>query len=180
VRSLQFPLNLTRKGVIWRIRPLPALILRDTGYHSSALPHFTENVSKVAASRIFFVVDEPVIASALVAILKMNGFSAWAFSGPLKALAAAWWETPDLLISDVVMAELSGIELAIRMKALHPRCKVLLRSGHAGTLELLCDDRHRGNHFRLLLKPIFPTEMLSEINKTEDVSQPKGGLHLIR
>jgi hypothetical protein len=91
---------------------------------------------------------------------------------------------PDIMVLTLSYAgelpELSGIELAIRMKALHPRCKILLRSGHAGTLELLCDGRHRGNHFRLLLKPIFPTEMLSEINKTEDVSQPKGGLHLIR
>jgi hypothetical protein len=42
---------------------------------------------------------------------------------------------------------------------------------------LLKDVRHRGHHFRLLVKPIFPTEMLWEIDKTEDepISQPKGG-----
>ena len=122
-------------------------------------------MNHVSASRIFVVDDESVIASTLAAILNMNGFSARAFNGALEALAAASADIPDLLISDVAMPELSGIELAIRMKAQYPRCKILLFSGQAHTTDLLEYGRHRGYQFRLLPKPVSPEELLSEINK---------------
>jgi CheY-like chemotaxis protein len=123
-------------------------------------------VGQVPTSRVFVVDDEHLIVSTLAAILNMSGFSARAFSGPLEALAAARSDVP-----------FSGIELAIQMKARYPRCKILLCSAQAHTADLLKDVRHRGHHFRLLVKPIFPTEMLWEIDKTEDepISQPKGG-----
>jgi len=79
-------------------------------------------------SRIFVVDDEPVIASSLAAILRMNGFSARFFTSPLEALAAARSESPDLVISDVAMPGISGIELAIQMRAPYPNCKILLVS----------------------------------------------------
>jgi CheY-like chemotaxis protein len=71
-------------------------------------------------SRVFVVDDEPVIASSLAAILRMNGFSARFFTSPLAALAAARSESPDLVISDVAMPDISGIELAIQMRAQYP------------------------------------------------------------
>jgi CheY-like chemotaxis protein len=40
----------------------------------------------------------------------MNGFSARFFTSPLEALAAARSESPDLLISDVAMPGISGID----------------------------------------------------------------------
>ena len=61
--------------------------------------------------RVFVVDDEPVIASTLAAILRMNGFSARFFTCPLEALAAARSESPDLVISDVAMPGISGIDL---------------------------------------------------------------------
>ena len=88
-------------------------------------------------SCIFVVDDEPVIASSLAAILQMNGFSARFFTCPLEALAAARSESPDLVISDVAMPGISGIDLAIQMRAQYPGCKILLFSGQAATLDLL-------------------------------------------
>jgi CheY-like chemotaxis protein len=116
-------------------------------------------------SRIFVVDDEPVIASSLAAILRMNGFSAKFFTSPLAALAAARSESPDLVISDVAMPDISGIELAIQMRAQYPDCKILLFSGQAGTLDLLAGARAQGYDFRLLAKPVFPSELLSEIGQ---------------
>jgi CheY-like chemotaxis protein len=115
--------------------------------------------------RIFVVDDEPVIASTLAAILQMHGFSATFFTSPLEALAAARAKSPDLLISDVEMPDLSGIELAIKMKAQYPKCKILLFSGRPSTLDLLESARAQGHNFDLLLKPVFPPEFLSEIWK---------------
>jgi CheY-like chemotaxis protein len=114
-------------------------------------------------SRIFVVDDEPVIASSLAAILRMNGFSARFFRSPLEALAAARSESPDLVISDVSMPEMSGIELAIQMRAQYPNCKILPFSGQAATLDQMEGARAQGYDFRLLQKPAFPSVFLSEI-----------------
>jgi DNA-binding NtrC family response regulator len=119
----------------------------------------------VRVPHVFVVDDEPVIASTLAAILQMHGFSAKFFTSPLEALAAARAKSPDLLISDVDMPSISGIELAIRMKALHPTCQILLFSGQPSTFDLLHSARAQGHHFDLLLKPVPPPELLSAIRK---------------
>jgi DNA-binding NtrC family response regulator len=143
-------------------------------------------VDHLTASRVFVVDDHHLIASTLAAILNMNGFSARAFSGSLEALAAARVDIPDLLISDVAMPEFSGIELAIRMKAQYPMCKILLLPGHSQAALLLKSAGLRGHHFRILAKPVLPTDLLIEIGKIEagPISQPKGrpkpGLYLVR
>jgi CheY-like chemotaxis protein len=122
-------------------------------------------VPSSSGPRVFVVDDEPVIASTLAAILQMHGFSAKFFTSPLEALAAARAKSPDLLISDVDMPSISGIELAIRIKALHPTCQILLFSGQASTLDLLNSARAQGHDFDLLLKPVPPPALLAEIRK---------------
>ena len=113
--------------------------------------------------RIFVVDDEPVIASTLTAILNMSGFSAKSFTAPMDVMAASRSDRPDLMISDVVMPGISGVELAIKMRAQYPSCKILLFSGQAGTSDLLANARTRGHNFRLLLKPVDPAVMLSNV-----------------
>ena len=115
--------------------------------------------------RVFVVDDEHVVASTLAAILQMHGFSARFFTSPLEALTAARSKAPDVLVSDVEMPGISGIELAIQMKAQYPRCKILLLSGQAATLDMLQQARAQGHNFDLLLKPIPPVEFLLEIGK---------------
>jgi CheY-like chemotaxis protein len=92
------------------------------------------------------------------------------FTCPLEALNAARSEAPDLLISDVTMPDLSGIDLAIQMTAQHPTCKVLLFSGEAAAMDLLQTASEQGHNFRLLLKPAYPAEIFSEIGKLAEYS----------
>jgi DNA-binding NtrC family response regulator len=92
-------------------------------------------VSSGPVPRIFVVDDEPLIASTLAAILQMNGFSAKFFTCPREALNAARLKAPDLLISDVAMPGISGVDLAIQMRAQYPACKILLFSGQASVNE---------------------------------------------
>jgi hypothetical protein len=51
------------------------------------------------------------------------------------------------------------------MRAQFPSCKILLFSGQAATLDLLDGARAQGYDFRLLQKPVFPSELLSEIGQ---------------
>jgi len=119
---------------------------------------------KQRPSRIFIVDDERVIAVTLAAILKQTGMDAVAYTNPVEALEAARWNAPDLLLTDVVMPEMSGIDLAIQLREISPLCKVLLFSGQAATSDMLETARERGHVFDILSKPIHPTDLLAAIS----------------
>jgi len=116
---------------------------------------------------VYIVDDERVIADTLATILQRSGFRAKSFYNPIDALAAARNNPPDLLISDVVMPELSGIELAIQLKGMCPACKILLFSGQSQTADLLKAARELGHDFHLLTKPVHPKDLLYQIQKQD-------------
>lgn len=74
----------------------------------------------------FVVDDEKIIAKTLAMILRQSGFDAKFFADPAKAFCAAVTEAPDLLLSDVMISQLSGIDLAIAIRENCPECRVLL------------------------------------------------------
>jgi DNA-binding response OmpR family regulator len=114
--------------------------------------------------RVVFVVDdEAVIAQTLAVILNQAGFQATAFDRPEKAIAARAELAPDLLISDVMMPGMTGVELAIHFREAQPDCKVLLFSGEAATADLLREAREQGYDFDLLSKPVHPADLLAKL-----------------
>lgn len=114
---------------------------------------------------VFVVDDESVIASTLAAILNVSGYRATAFQTAEAAIQAAESEHPDILVTDVWMPAMTGIDLAIRFKSLLPKCKVLLFSGLASTIGLLNDARAQGHTFALLTKPVHPNDLLAAIRQ---------------
>ena len=115
--------------------------------------------------RIFVVDDEEITSSTLTMILQRFGFDAVSFTQPVKAVEASRTNPPDLLISEVVMPVLNGIELATQIQKICPGCKVVLSSGLASTQGLLDDARASGNHFEVLAKPVHPTDLLRRIRE---------------
>jgi len=115
---------------------------------------------RASGLRVIVVDDERLIAATLATILQMNGYRAKAFTNPVEALRDAGVCAPDLLISDVDMPEMSGVELARRLKRVHPACRVMLFSGRATAGDLRRED---GEDFPLLQKPVHPGELLTAI-----------------
>jgi DNA-binding NtrC family response regulator len=113
--------------------------------------------------RVSVVDDEVLIASSLATVLGNQGFDASFFTEPLQALQAARYYAPDLLIAEVSMPKLSGIELAIQVQKHCPNCKVLLFSGQPDIVDLLETSRANGHTFEVLPKPIHPTALLRQI-----------------
>ena len=113
---------------------------------------------------ILVVDDEKVIADSLSMILSMSGFATLTAYHGMDALELARVIPPDLLISDVVMPGMTGIELAIAMVDMISDCKVLLFSGQAATADLLEQARDQGRNFTVLSKPVHPTDMLQRIS----------------
>ena len=119
-----------------------------------------ENTDK---PKVLVVDDERVIADSLAMILNQSGFEARAVYSGEKALEAASELKPDMLISDVIMAGLNGIDAAIRIRALLPRIKILLFSGQAATADLLEKARAKGYEFEILAKPVHPHDLLTKL-----------------
>jgi CheY-like chemotaxis protein len=118
--------------------------------------------------RVYVVDDEQIITGTIAAILNQSGFDATPFTNPVEALDQTRSQAPNLLITDVVMPQMSGIDLAIQAKEICPSCKIVLFSGQAGTADLLQVARQRGHDFQVLSKPIHPTDLLLDIrNLTE-------------
>jgi FixJ family two-component response regulator len=115
--------------------------------------------------RVYVVDDERVIASTLEAILNMSGFYATAFTAPDEAISAAKLDCPSLLITDVAMPGMNGIELAIQLQTICTGCKILLFSGQASTSDLLEEARKQGRDFKLLSKPVHPADLLAAIRE---------------
>jgi CheY-like chemotaxis protein len=109
--------------------------------------------------------DEALIAMTLAMILRQSGFSVSSFTDPLEALDQAKSAAPDLLITDVMMPHMSGVELAIQIREMCPSCKILLFSGQAATADLLVEAREKGYDFDLLLKPIHPKDFLLSVRR---------------
>jgi DNA-binding response OmpR family regulator len=114
---------------------------------------------------VLVVDDERVIADTLAIILSKNGFAPMTAYDAKTALELAAIIPPDLLLTDVAMPGMNGIDLAIAIADTIPDCKILLFSGQASTVDLLDRARHAGHHFNLLTKPVHPTDMLKRISE---------------
>jgi len=120
--------------------------------------------------KVLVVDDERIIADTLTAILRKNGFAAVAAYQGLDALEIALSIRPDLLLTDVSMPGMNGIELAIAVRQAVPSCRVLLFSGHASTADMLARARESGHDFAVLAKPLHPTELLAQISQSLEVN----------
>jgi CheY-like chemotaxis protein len=113
--------------------------------------------------KVLVVDDERVIADTLSIILGQAGFDASAvYSGPAAVEKAVSFR-PDLVISDVIMGDMNGIEAAIQIRKILPGCKILLFSGQAATADLLETARAQGHEFEILAKPVHPQDLLAKL-----------------
>lgn len=114
---------------------------------------------------VLVVDDEPLIVQGLAAILDREGFTVLTAFDAHSALKLVQKASPELLISDVNMPGIDGIELAMRLVTALPSLKVLLFSGDSERLKANFKTQE-GNHFSLLAKPVPPQQMLECVRAT--------------
>ncbi len=119
----------------------------------------------LAPTRILVVDDEPLIADTIVQILNRSGFVAEAAYGGREAIDTARRINPELILSDVLMPHVDGVEAAITIQKFLPETRIVLFSGQAATVEILARARTRGYHFELLAKPLHPTQLIKHLRQ---------------
>ena len=112
---------------------------------------------------VLAVDDESVIADTLAEILTRSGYTGVAEYDGDSALETALLMPPEMLITDVVLPGMTGIEAAIAIRNKLPKCNILLFSGQAATTELLERARTQGHEFEILAKPVHPSDLLAKL-----------------
>ena len=118
-----------------------------------------------APKRVLVVDDEPAMRDYLHEVLRHEGYECLCFEGSLAALAhmAEAASPPDLLLTDINMPGMSGIELLRCVKTVSPDLPVILISG---LYELsLAIDALKAGAADYLLKPATPQALAKLVNK---------------
>lgn len=151
-----------------------ALDLRYTDFYlASDPPQFDPDdlASKFDGSvkdrklRVLVIDDERLIADTTAEILNGSGFEAVPLYNGNHAVEHVRQTCPDVVITDVMMPGINGIELAKEIKGECPQTRVVLISGQAATTDLLANARRQGFAFEILAKPLKPEILLHKLRE---------------
>ena len=112
--------------------------------------------------RILLAEDETAMRSYLARALENAGYEVVAVACGTEALPYLAEQHFDLLLSDIVMPEMDGIELAQRCAELSPDTKVIFITGFAAvTLKATRETPHA----RVLSKPFHLKDLVMEVQR---------------
>ena len=117
------------------------------------------------AKNVLVIDDNETVASTMAMVLRSAGFHAVAAYDPEDALALLQRESFHLLLSDVMMPKMTGVELAMEARDHCYVPQVLLMSGMATTTDLLEPARNRGYVFEMLPKPSHPIQVINKVQE---------------
>ena len=117
---------------------------------------------------VLLVEDEPSIRELTASMLQALGYDVLSAATPGEALRMAGERAGEihLLLTDVIMPEMNGRELARRMETARPRMKDLYMSGYTADLIACHGVLDEGTHF--LQKPFTMTQLAAMLRKTLD------------
>lgn len=89
----------------------------------------TENNDRIY--RLLIIDDESIVGKRLDQTFTKQGFVVSAFTDPLLALEAARQQPYDIVVTDLKMQPLDGLEVLRRSKEINPECRVIIITGYA-------------------------------------------------
>ena len=114
--------------------------------------------------RVLIVDDERLIADSLAQILRARGHAVRVAYDGAEAIEAAKQECPEIVLTDVVMPRVNGVQAAMAIRAFCPDTRIILFSGQAVTADLLQEAREAGQDFEIWGKPLPPRDLLRRLH----------------
>lgn len=116
----------------------------------------------ISKLRVLIVDDETSVADSLALVFSTQGYdSRVAYSAEQAAVIISQWQ-PGLVILDVMLPGMNGIDFALQLKGSYPTCRVLLFSGQENTASLVQEAIEKGHALTILAKPVDPKFFLQE------------------
>jgi len=112
--------------------------------------------------RILLAEDDTAMRTYLTRALEQAGFSVMSVSCGTEALPLLETEIYDLLLSDIVMPEMDGIELAQRCNELSPSTKVMFITGFAA---VALKANRETPQAKMLSKPFHLKDLVMEVER---------------
>jgi FixJ family two-component response regulator len=127
---------------------------------------------RITKRSIFFVDDEPAVRKAAANTLKRLGHKVTCFANAAECLNALQIQSCALLITDVKMPEMDGIELVQRAKKITPWVSVLVITGY-GDIPMAVRAMKAGA-FDFIEKPLQRENFLSAVQSALEQGYPAG------
>ena len=138
------------------------LVVREDGSDAVASVGGDEvrfaRVEGAVVSRILVVDDEEIVRELTVQVLERAGYDVVAVECPERALEVVDREDVDLVVSDVVMPKLSGVELLEELRVRRPELPVILMTGGSAEPERTTRALERGAN-GIVYKPFSHAEL---------------------
>lgn len=114
-------------------------------------------------ARVLIADDDHIVLETVAVSLETAGFSVMAVDSGDKAIRVVRRWRPDILLSDVLMPGLNGIETARRISAEIPGCRVFLITALSWpSPDVLCYSGHELG-FEVLRKPLHPGYLIDRL-----------------
>lgn len=114
-------------------------------------------------ARILLVDDEPSILNVLATLLRKQGHEIVASTGGEEARQLVRNETFDLMLTDIKMEPVNGLQLLEEMRATHPETSVILLTGFASVKTAVA--AMKGGAFDYITKPFKVDELLMTVER---------------
>ncbi len=116
--------------------------------------------------------DEPIVGKSLRMALSKLGFNVEIFEDPVVAMKRIDEKTFDIVITDVVMGDIDGIQVLERVKQRSPRTKVIIITAFA-MMEMARKAMERGA-FDFIAKPFDAAEIRTIASRAADALADEG------
>ncbi len=119
--------------------------------------------------RILVVDDDPNVRKTLTDILRIKGYDAAGADSGATGITEAQRNSADILLVDLKLPDMSGIEVMERIRAGSPLTEAIILTGHA-SLDTAVEATNKGA-FSYLLKPYEIEKLLRHIHRALDRQQ---------
>jgi len=127
------------------------------------------NQTAQSKETILLAEDEPLVRSTIASILNELGYNVIQASSGAEAIKIAkqtHYNNIDLLITDLLMPEINGVELAEQFKNAYPNTKILLTSGYPNAV--ITQDTIKEQRFAFIRKPFLPNTISTKVREVLD------------
>jgi DNA-binding NtrC family response regulator len=112
---------------------------------------------------VLIVDDDPMFLPSISNDVKKQGYSVTAVDSGIKALSILKLLSPDLIITDMVMEPVNGIEVLKKAKEIYPKIQVIILTGHGDMRSAV--EALRADADDYVSKPYSPEELLFRIKR---------------